>query len=144
MKEILSKNEILDILNVLYGYASNDEVKNHYLLWFGENLLDVSEEQLIDLMEKREKETTPVSARLSFAKSFVPDENATWRFLAQNIHWDTDGEDIGLPSEMLIPEDIAEDRIGDYLSDATGFCHYGFSLLRLPMKEEGGLALKEE
>lgn len=47
---------------------------------------------------------------------------------AINIDWETDGEDITLPSEMIIPEEITEIAkefddgvITDYLSDETGF-----------------------
>lgn len=48
---------------------------------------------------------------------------------AVNIKWDTDGEDIELPSEIEIPPKIAdEDEISDYISDVTGFCHMGFDL----------------
>lgn len=48
---------------------------------------------------------------------------------ATNIKWDTDGENINLPKEIEIPKDmIDEDEISDYLSDITGFCHFGFEL----------------
>lgn len=52
---------------------------------------------------------------------------------AINIKWDIDG-DIELleqlPTKMDIPEDIiVKDKISDYLSDETGFCHYGFDLV---------------
>lgn len=48
---------------------------------------------------------------------------------AINIIWDTDGEDISLPAEIDIPEGIEdEDKISDYLSEVTGFCHKGFSI----------------
>lgn len=51
----------------------------------------------------------------------------SWK--AVNIQWDTDGEDVELPSEILIPDDmIDEDEISDYLSEQTGFCHKGFSI----------------
>lgn len=52
---------------------------------------------------------------------------------ATNIEWDygeyTD-EDILLPTEVEIPENITEDEVSDYLSDLTGFCHYGYVLER--------------
>jgi hypothetical protein len=49
---------------------------------------------------------------------------------AINIEWDTDGEDIDLPTEIGIPEGMTdEEEISDYLSDETGFCHYGFELV---------------
>ena len=59
---------------------------------------------------------------------------------ATNIHWDTDGDKEilkDLPTEIEIPENITKniediddynDEIGDYISDVTGFCHYGFEL----------------
>lgn len=49
---------------------------------------------------------------------------------AYNIIWDTDGEKVNLPTEINIPKDIEknEDKISDYISDVTGFCHLGFSL----------------
>ena len=51
---------------------------------------------------------------------------------AINIKWDTDG-DLELlqelPKEIEIPKDMTdEDEISDYISDVTGFCHYGFDL----------------
>lgn len=48
---------------------------------------------------------------------------------ATNIAWDTDDEIVDLPNSIEIPEDITdEDKISDYLSDLTGFCHKGFTL----------------
>lgn len=48
---------------------------------------------------------------------------------AINIKWDTDGEDVSLPTEIEIPEGMEdEDEISDFLSDETGFCHMGFDL----------------
>lgn len=48
---------------------------------------------------------------------------------ATNIIWDTDGEDTALPAEIDIPEGMEdEEEISDYISNATGFCHKGFSL----------------
>ena len=48
---------------------------------------------------------------------------------AYNIEWDTDGEDIELPTEVILPEGmIDEDEISDYLSDLTGFCHEGYEI----------------
>ena len=52
---------------------------------------------------------------------------------AINIKWDTDGDmEVlnQLPTEMEIPEGITdEEEMSDYLSDETGFCHYGFELV---------------
>lgn len=55
---------------------------------------------------------------------------------ATNIEWDTDGMNpkiLGLPDEIELPEELTEgkidyDGIDDYLSNVTGFCHYGYVL----------------
>lgn len=53
---------------------------------------------------------------------------------AVNIKWDTDDTDytddepINLPSEMEIPEGVDVEDVGDWISNQTGFCHYGFKL----------------
>lgn len=51
---------------------------------------------------------------------------------AFNIKWDTDGDmDVleSLPKEMDIPEGMEdEEEISDYISDQTGWCHFGFEL----------------
>ena len=58
---------------------------------------------------------------------------------AVNIKWDTDGDEEilkDLPTEIEIPDKLAEnadpddyfEEISDYISDFTGFCHYGFEL----------------
>lgn len=51
---------------------------------------------------------------------------------AINIKWDTDGEEVNLPNEIEIPDWVDkedDDEISDYLSDTTGFCHFGFELV---------------
>lgn len=48
---------------------------------------------------------------------------------ATNIIWDTDGEDVILPTEIEIPNGMFfEDDVSDYITDVTGFCHMGFSI----------------
>lgn len=50
---------------------------------------------------------------------------------AINIKWDFDTEEDleGLPTEIEIPDGMTdEEEISDYISDETGFCHYGFEL----------------
>lgn len=50
---------------------------------------------------------------------------------AYNISWDTDGDKdllATLPTTVTIPDGIAEEDVGDYLSELTGFCHFGFDL----------------
>lgn len=54
---------------------------------------------------------------------------------AVNIKWDTD-EDIvlfnELPSFIKIPKEFEndEERISDWLTEQTGFCHKGFDLIK--------------
>ena len=55
----------------------------------------------------------------------------------ENYDWDEDCEDYSydeifdsLPTEIDIPDGIKdEDEISDYLTDMTGYCHYGFDLV---------------
>lgn len=51
---------------------------------------------------------------------------------AIDIIWDVDCEkdqDL-LPTEIEIPDEITDiDEVSDYISDITGFCHYGFNLV---------------
>lgn len=68
------------------------------------------------------------------------------KYIAHNIKWDTDGDMKlfkTLPQEIEIPEDVWEDydngnddAISDYVSDVTGFCHYGFEIRTENIKEE--------
>lgn len=54
------------------------------------------------------------------------------RLVAINIQWDVDSEeDLNhLPQRVVLPEGMVDDdEISDYLSDLTGFCHYGFSTI---------------
>lgn len=47
-----------------------------------------------------------------------------------NIDWDTDNEEVDLPEEVDIQEDIGVDDAADWLSDHYGFCVYGFSVVK--------------
>ena len=50
---------------------------------------------------------------------------------ATNIKWYIDYDDKGdLPTEIEIPDGMTdEDEITDYLSDVTGYCHEGYTLV---------------
>lgn len=51
---------------------------------------------------------------------------------AINIEWDVDTEEEleDLPTEIEIPDGMTnEEEIGNYITDETGFCHYGFELV---------------
>ena len=54
------------------------------------------------------------------------------RLVAINIQWDVDNEEDldSLPQRVILPEEMTDDdEISDYLTDLTGFCHRGFSLV---------------
>jgi len=56
---------------------------------------------------------------------------------AINIMWDVDDKkDLKhLPTEIFIPEGMTDkEEINDYLSDKSGFCHYGFELINMENK----------
>lgn len=56
------------------------------------------------------------------------------KLVAINIQWDVDNkEDLdGLPQRVVLPEGMTDDdEISGYLSDLTGFCHYGFSTVEI-------------
>ena len=47
--------------------------------------------------------------------------------IANDIHWDTDGEYFEeLPLEVEIPEGVEDDEVADFLSDEYGFCVESF------------------
>ena len=50
--------------------------------------------------------------------------------ITTNIKWDLEGyEETILPTEIELPDGMEdEDEISDYISDVTGFYHYGFNL----------------
>ena len=54
---------------------------------------------------------------------------------AVNIKWCIDEEETdwlpSLPTEIEIPDNIIdEDEISDYISNETGYCHYGYTLVK--------------
>lgn len=54
------------------------------------------------------------------------------KLVAINIQWDVEyNEDLEyLPQKVKIPKGMTDDdEISDYLSNLTGYCHFGFSLI---------------
>lgn len=53
---------------------------------------------------------------------------------AVNIDWDVDRPEdaVFLPEEIEIPDEVLacgdEDVISDYITDQTGFCHWGYDI----------------
>ena len=56
------------------------------------------------------------------AESFDAEDMIT----VKEIDWETDGEDVDLPTTMKVPSDLEEDEIADYLSDQKGWLVNGF------------------
>lgn len=63
--------------------------------------------------------------------------------IATNIVWDTEDngevipqEELGLPSDVTIPDAIDEDGVADYLSDKYGYLVYSFVLEENPPKNQ--------
>ena len=51
-----------------------------------------------------------------------------------NIKWETDGEEVDLPTEVEVGDDLlSDDEIADYLSDTYGWLVIGFAL---PMDDD--------
>lgn len=71
------------------------------------------------------------SERIHYSRETHHDTIFESKRIATNIKWDTDGEGVDLPNHMVIPDKVHDDvnAIGDYLSDETGFCHFGFGLV---------------
>lgn len=50
-----------------------------------------------------------------------------------DIEWEIDGEDVDLPTEVEVDDDLLDDEIADYLSDTYGWLVESFSL---PMDDD--------
>lgn len=53
--------------------------------------------------------------------------------IVYDIKWDTDGEEINLPTEVDFAEEIEEDMIADTLSDIYGWCVESFEVCYDPL-----------
>ena len=61
--------------------------------------------------------------------------NKYFRVKIFDIKYDTDGEEIDLPQEILVwvredclDSSLDDDLLGDLISDETGFCHLGYKV----------------
>ena len=50
-----------------------------------------------------------------------------------NIKWETDGQEVNLPSEVEVEDNMSDYEIADYLSDTYGYLVEEFSV---PMTDE--------
>lgn len=65
--------------------------------------------------------------------------NKLAKYVATNIKWDTDGEDVDdLPIKVTveIPNDIVDEAeimefVSDEITNVTGFCHNGFVMKKV-------------
>lgn len=46
-----------------------------------------------------------------------------------SVQWETDKEEVSLPSEVKVPADLDDDQIVDYLSDKYGWFVKSFARL---------------
>ena len=53
--------------------------------------------------------------------------------LVSKIEWETDGEEIDLPTEVEVADGLDDDQIADYLSDTYGWLVISFAL---PMDDD--------
>ena len=59
------------------------------------------------------------------------------KYKVTNIQWDADGQETELPKEIKVKvpkalklsADITE-YVSDYITAETGFCHFGFNLVK--------------
>ena len=55
-------------------------------------------------------------------------DNIKVKAYAVNIQWDTDGEEVNLPTRVEIPFNMGFDEIADLLSDEYGFCVFNYDI----------------
>lgn len=48
--------------------------------------------------------------------------------IVSDIIWETDGEEVDLPTEVEVEDGLSDDEITDYLSDTYGWLVIGFAL----------------
>lgn len=126
LDRVVDRCNALDIsLSGEVNYLGNAE--GRYII--GKKVESLSKEELII-------RDTSVSALLKELERrgvyFMNESSAKPTLVAYDIKWDTDGDKDtfdNLPSEIKIPEEMVDnERISDYVSDETGFCHAGFKL----------------
>jgi len=91
----------------------------------------------LDLEAKQEKRS--LSEQIQSAVARTVESNSVEKasvekikMKAVDIIWDTDGEDVMLPTEIELPAGMNDvDEISDYISDKTGYCHCGFKVEKI-------------
>lgn len=80
---------------------------------------------------------TAAKAEAELSGLCVGSDDFFYKTKAIDIIWDTDSEDVMLPKEIELPDGMEdEDAISDYLSDVTGYCHKGYQLVTVNVKNK--------
>jgi hypothetical protein len=58
----------------------------------------------------------------------IQDAEMFWGAEATKIDWETDGQEVDLPKNVEVPDDLDADEIADYLSDKHGFLVNSFQI----------------
>ena len=97
--------------------------------WFWQSIDETAEDLLEeDEMKKLLQTLDGIGVTVKFTEDGRP-ESVEIQRLATDIDWDTDGEEIDwLPKQCVVPPDLDDDEVADWLSDRFGFCVNGFSI----------------
>ena len=97
--------------------------------WFWQSIDETAEDLLEeDEMKKLLQTLDGIGVTVKFTEDGRP-ESVEIQRLATEIDWDTDGEEIDwLPKQCVVPPDLDDDEVADWLSDRFGFCVNGFSI----------------
>lgn len=133
-------------------YASAEHIVGYYLCNYEDSALSAWKNNLSYAIERWKNETDTDKEVTAILTGLFPELSSEKehqiRLKAVGIEWDvTDGaedmtqEEINeiletLPTEIEIPNGMTdEDEISDYISNETGFCHYGFHLISVDVSE---------
>lgn len=127
--DALPENGTLGSADILAAYVANKEryiAVNCASKWYKNKIRKCQNESLEDKIQGAKKMK---QHKMTSSDKVVEKKNKVRK--AVNIQWDVDEkEDLeSLPSEMTIPDGMDEENISDYLSDETGFCHFGYELV---------------
>lgn len=68
-------------------------------------------------------------------------------YWVHDIDWDTEGEDVDLPTDVEVPVDeddagisdeVLEEYLSDWLSEEYGYCHRGFVYMEVNRAKPAG------
>lgn len=147
LKALREKNELLNPLNVLEkifpDFIAAKIWRKEDIKTAAEDLMELPTDitsaiNLDEAVENLENGCIDVLTKATdeewdAVKTAVKDTLRKKDAYATDIEWDLDEGDDGsdLPKEVYIPEDVVlsegdSEAVGDYITDMTGFCHYGY------------------